>query len=124
MKPASMVTAFALSALDALIVVSEYWPVTRSAFCAWLGRLYARFLCWPSWSIGLYWQMDSVKSGQLGHVSHIMRPNSISKEDFLRTWNNIVLVRIPLTYDQELIHVPSLEPPTSVDSPLAVGGLD
>jgi hypothetical protein len=38
--------------------------------------------------------------------------------------NNIVLVNIPLSYDQELIHVPFLESPTLVGSPLAAGGLD
>lgn len=68
--------------------------------------------------------MDSVKSGQLGHASHIMHLNSISNLDFLRTWNNIVVVRIPLSYDQELIHVPFLKTPVSSNSSPAIGEPD
>jgi hypothetical protein len=64
--------------------------------------------------------MDWVKSGQLGHAPHIMHLKSISNLNFLRTWNTIVLVRIHLGDDQEIIHVPFLKTPTSFDSPPAI----
>jgi hypothetical protein len=62
-----------------------------------------------------------VKNGQLGHVPHIKNLKSISNLNFLRTWNNIVLVRIPLSDDLEIVHVPFLKSPVSFDSAPAIG---